>query len=122
METFASYVPDPAALALFAVGALVAWVGALIVSGASARTPSRAAMLVSVGVLAVLILTLGGLAVSALTWPAGIIVGGLTLIAAPLVFQAIPSGLADGRAGYVMLCVAGLGLSLLAAQFVDKTI
>jgi len=79
---------------------------------------SRLALLLVAGNALLLILLLAGTGFYGFTelrWTTLIVVGGLVVLFAPGLFEALPAGLRDGRAGLIVLAgVQALGLAVLA--------
>lgn len=111
---------DFAALALFAAGIAVLAAGVVLLSGflplaergARQRGP-LADLLLLLASAAVLLLALGALrfAFGRLGLAPAVIAGGLALLAGPLLFQLLPPGLRNGRAGLLLVLLAGGALA-----------
>lgn len=110
-------VPDPLLLAGYAAAALVLVLGLVLVAGhlpLSGPPAGHGLVWLNLLLLAVLLLALGALAIGRLAWPAAVIAGGLALLAAPLVFQALPRAWRDGRIGLAgQAALSALALLLL---------
>lgn len=110
-------VPDPLLLAGYAAAALVLVLGLVLVAGhlpPRGRPAGQALVWLNLLLLVVLLLALGALAIGRLAWPVAVIAGGLTLLAGPLVFQALPRAWRDGGVGLAgQAALSGLALLLL---------
>lgn len=104
--------PDAGPALIFAVAAMVAMVGVVVLSGHFPRRARQTSMpgAASEAILYVLGLTTAAaafgavhLAVGALPWYAAIIIGGLAIVTAPLVEQRLPVGLRVTMKGVALL-------------------
>lgn len=115
---------DIAALGGYGAAALLLGLGLVQLAGhfpASGRPPERrtpafrALVWLNLALLTGLLLAAAALVIGRLAWPAAVIAGGLALLAAPLLFQALPPRWRDGRRGLAgQAALSGLLLLLLA--------
>lgn len=114
---------DFPALAAFAAAALLASMGAVLVSGffpaserpQAVRDPAGAALVwTGLAVTAALVALALATAFDHLPWAVAVVTGGAAFLAAPFLVQPLPERLRDGKAGLGIF--AALGGLVLAAQ------